>query len=101
MITVDRKYTGILSKADGTVIKDWIVFRAKDKLVPEMIEAYIQMCIDNDCEVSHILGMESLLKRVREYQEMFPETVKIPDTTIKDMIFDATEEMEEAEDDSG
>jgi hypothetical protein len=96
---IDRKYTGIISKADGTILNDWIVFRAKDKLVPEMIEAYIQICIDNDCEESHILGMEGLLTRVRRYQEMFPDTVKIPDTTIEDMIFDATEEMEEAEDD--
>ena len=92
---VDRKYTGVLTKADGSVINDWIVFRAKDKLVPEMIEAYIQSCIDNDCEESHIIGMEGVLKRVRDYQRVFHETVKIPDTTIEDMIFDATDETEE------
>jgi len=99
MITVDRKYTGILTKADGTIVRDWIVFRAKDKLVPEMIEAYIQMCIDNDCEESHIVGMEGVLKRVKKLQRIFHEEVKIPDTNIEDMIFDATEEVEEAEDD--
>lgn len=94
-MVVDKKYSGSIQKADGTVVNDWIVFRAKDKLVPEMIEAYIQICIDNDCEEAHILGMEGLLKRVKKYQKMFPDTVKIPDTTVKDMIFDATEEIED------
>ena len=95
MIIVDKKYTGVLTKADGSVINDWIVFRAKDKLVPEMIEAYIQICIDNDCEESHIIGMEGVLKRVRDYQRVFQSTVKIPDTTVEDMIFDATDGEEE------
>jgi hypothetical protein len=94
MITIDRKYTGILTNSKGEVVDNWIVFRAKDKLVPEMIEAYIQICIDNDCEESHILGMEGVLERVREYQKTFPEKVKIPDTNIKDMIVDTTDEIE-------
>ena len=91
---VDRKYTGVLTKADGSIVDDWIVFRAKDKLVPAMIEFYIQSCIDHDCSKTHIDGLESLLSRIKEFQRSRPERTRIPDTFEEDMIFNPMDEEE-------
>jgi hypothetical protein len=93
MTIVDRKYTGVLTKADGTVITDWIVFRAKDILVPAMLKFYIQSCIDHDCSETHLDGLENLLARIEKYQKDHPGITEIPDTFEEDMIFDATDDL--------
>ena len=95
MSLVDRKYMGIITKADGTVVNDWIVFRAKDKLVLDMLIHYLGLCSGNDCEQQHIDSIHKLIARVRAYQKEFSEKVKLPDTREEDIIIHALDLAEE------
>ena len=90
---VDRKYSGVLTKADGSVVNDWIVFRAKDALVPTMIEFYITQCRDAGCSEEHVAGMTALLHRIRAYQAKFPDMVKTPDTVAEDMVYNPLDDF--------
>jgi len=86
---IDKKYTGIITKADGTVVHDAIIFRAQDQAVPAMLEHYQKLCKELGCDDYQIQVIDELKERVLKYQhEHFS---KVPDTVPEDIIFDATE----------
>jgi hypothetical protein len=79
---MDRKYKGRVYKNDGSLVPDdeWIVFRAKDRCVPEMLIGYIGYCYEQRVDIEHITGMMELLSRVMRFQLDNPERCKFPDT---------------------
>lgn len=88
MEKVDRKYHGQVFKADGTPVpeEEIIVFRATDKAVPEMLEAYYNKCKELGADVEHLTAVNLLYKRVISFQEENPERCKVPDTTQADLF---------------
>ena len=86
---IDKKYTGIVTKADGEVIHDYIVFRAQDRAVPAMLDEYCKICTELGADNFHIEAIKKLRRRVIHYQQS--TFSKIPDTKEEDLIFDATE----------
>ena len=90
---IDRKYTGIITKADGTVVHDYIVFRAQDKAVPATLYFYIEECRKLGATDFHIQTLLALRDRIVTYQ--IEHGAKIPDTFEQDLIFDASEEKEQ------
>jgi len=89
MTQVDRKYTGVIMKADGTIVDDWIIFRAQDKAVLQMLAHYAGVCIEKGCSKKHTDGIINLIKRVRAWQESNPDRMKLPDTSEEDLIINA------------
>ncbi len=84
-----KKYTGVITKADGTVVHDAIVFRAQDQAVPAMLEFYKVHCKSLGCDDYHLQVIDELKERVLRYQhEHFS---KVPDTVPADIIFDASD----------
>ena len=83
---IDRKYIGVVAKTDGTHVTDWIIFRAQDKLVPDMIRGYMIAAVAEGCDVHHLEGMRALLDRVIDYQRS--HHTKLPDTTSKELLRD-------------
>lgn len=95
MSAVERKYSGVITKADGTVVNDFIIFRAKDKCVVDTLIYYLGICIERKCEEEHIQAIHNLIARVRKYQKNNPEVVKLPDTKPEDIIIHALDIEEE------
>lgn len=89
---IDKKYTGVITKADGTIVNDWIVFRAKDTALPDTLKFYYKKCKELGASEYHLAGIEKLLDRVMAYREKYSEHIKVPDTVPSDQIFDASEE---------
>jgi hypothetical protein len=90
---VDKKYTGVITKADGSVVDDWIVFRAKDKLILYALASYLGACMAEGCSGEHITGIQQLIRRVKVFQAKHPDVVKLPDTKVSDWILDVSEKV--------
>ena len=86
---IDKKYTGVITKADGTIVDDWIILRAKDAAVPDTLRHYIAKCIEIGADTEHIEGIRLLIQRVEKYQA--ENGSKVPNTLPEDIIFDASE----------
>lgn len=84
---LDRKYNGVIAKNDGTIVQDAIVFRAKDKLVPDMLLHYKELCIKAGCNTLHIDEITALYRRVITYQHQQSDLVKVPDTMDTDLAW--------------
>ena len=84
---MDHKYIGKIFMNDGTTVpkEEWIVFRAKDKFVPEMLDHYIELCEKGGAGQFHVEGMKEIKERVLKYQEDNPNLCKVPDTYVGDM----------------
>lgn len=84
MRQIDSKYKvdGNITKLDGTPIPDdepIILFRAKDKLTPQLLEAYKKMCLDSGCLPQQIETLSPLIERFKSWQAANPGKVKLPD----------------------
>ncbi len=75
---VDYKYRAVVRKHDGTPVIDWIIFRAQDKAVPEMLEKYAEICRELGADDVHIDEIIALGERVLQYQHHTYS--KVPDT---------------------
>jgi len=78
---IDQKYYGEVFKNDGSKVpeEEMIVFRAKDRAVPNMLEFYAQECERIGCSDFHVEGIMLLRERVIYYQES-RGFCKVPDT---------------------
>lgn len=90
-MSVDKKYTGVITKADGTIVDDWIVFRAKDAAVLPTLNYYAVTCEALGADQAHVAGIYTLIERVKAFQKKYPDRVKVPDTFEDDMVFNAVE----------
>lgn len=84
MRQIDGKYRtdGNLTKLDGTPIPDdepLILFRAKDKLTPELLEHYKEMCQKAGCQPQQVDSLDELIQQFRDWQVANPDKVRLPD----------------------
>lgn len=81
---IDNKYQGVILKADGEVVNDWIVFRAQDMAVLPMLKFYREHCIKIGAKQFHTDNISRLIDRVEIYQDKYKS--KLPTTFTKDLI---------------
>ena len=84
MRQIDGKYKtdGNITKLDGTPIPDdepLVLFRAKDKLLPQLLEEYKKLCQDAGCQSQQVETLGPLTQQVRDWQVANPDKVKLPD----------------------
>ena len=79
-LSIDKKYQAQVFKHDGTMVEDYIIFRAKDKCVPAMLDAYYNECKIWGADPFHLGIIRQLKDRVCEFQYNNPEKCKVPDT---------------------
>lgn len=84
MRQIDGKYKtdGNITKIDGTPIPDdepLVLFRAKDKLLPQVLENYKKLCQDAGCQPQQVETLGPLIQRVKDWQTANQDKVKLPD----------------------
>ena len=82
MECIDRKYRfKAVSVASGKqhTQSDAVLFLAKDKLLPALLDKYIELCRDNGVGDTQIKGVELLMDRVLTYQLRNINKVRLPD----------------------
>ena len=84
MRQIDGKYKtdGNITKMDGTPIPDdepLILFRAKDKLLPQVIENYKRLCQAAGCQPQQVESLGPLVQQVKDWQTANAGKVKLPD----------------------
>lgn len=67
---IDRKY-GRVTTEHGTIGEDEpvVVFRAKDKMLPDLLDVYLGMCGVAGSPEKHIAGIEATRAEVMAWQE--------------------------------
>jgi hypothetical protein len=84
MRQIDGKYKtdGNITKLDGTPLPEdepLILFRGHDKLLPELLEYYHQLCVKAGSPEVQIQAVEERIAAVKKWQETHPELLKVPD----------------------
>jgi len=84
MRQIDGKYKtdGDITKLDGTPVPDdepLVLFRAKDKLLPQLLEDYNKLCQDAGCQVQQVESLGPLIQQVKDWQAANQDKVKLPD----------------------
>jgi hypothetical protein len=84
MRQIDGKYKtdGNITKLDGTPIPDdepLVLFRAKDKLLPQLLEDYKKLCQDAGCQSQQVETLGPLIQQAKDWQAANPDKVKLPD----------------------
>lgn len=84
MRQIDSKYktNGDLTRSDGTPIpadEPLMLFRSTDKLFPEMLEYYRQLCAAAGSPDDHLSSLDESIAKVRQWQEANPDKVDTPD----------------------
>lgn len=77
----DGKY-GRVTTEHGTIPDDEpvIVFRARDRLTPEVIEHYAQLCGQAGSPDFHVSRVLSAARSFRQWQQEHPDQVRTPDS---------------------
>jgi hypothetical protein len=77
---IDRKFAGEVRKIDtGELVDDFIVFRAKDDIVPALLAFYQDQCERHNCPFEHLLRIMNLRTRVDQWRAANPHRCKLPD----------------------
>jgi hypothetical protein len=84
MRQIDGKYqtSGDITKLDGTPVpadEPLVLFRAKDKLVPAMLEHYAGLCEQAGSPPEQIQGIRHRLEAVKQWQAANANKVDVPD----------------------
>ena len=84
MRQIDGKYKtdGVISKNDGTALPEdepLILFRGQDKLLPQLLEYYNQLCAQSGSPQAQIQAIQERLGAIKKWQVDHPERVKVPD----------------------
>ena len=84
MRQIDGKYKtdGDITKLDGTPVPDdepLVLFRAKDKLLPQVLAAYQKLCQDTGCQAQQVDSLGPLIQQVKDWQAANQDKVKLPD----------------------
>lgn len=75
-MAIDGKY-GRVTLEKGTVGEDEpvIVFRAQDKLLPEVLNAYMRLAIHAGCPERHLEAIEDAKNAIEDWQKDNPTQV--------------------------
>jgi hypothetical protein len=57
-----------------------IVFRGRDKLLPQVLTHYKALCQQNDTGMRHVGLVQKTLDRIAEWQLKNPDKVRTPDS---------------------
>jgi len=84
MRQIDGKYKtdGSIMKNDGTLLdanEPLMLFRGQDKLLPELLEYYNQLCAQSGSPQAQIQAIQERLGAIKKWQADHPERVKVPD----------------------
>ncbi len=84
MRQIDSKYktSGDITKLDGTPIPEdepLILFRGHDKLLPELLESYLEQCRAAGSPQPHLSTLQQRIDAVKQWQAGNPDKVKVPD----------------------
>lgn len=84
MRQIDGKYRtdGDITKNDGTPVPEdepLMLFRGKDRLLPDLIDQYAEMCANAGSPEEHVQTLKEKAESVREWQNNHPDSVKTPD----------------------
>jgi hypothetical protein len=84
MRQIDRKYqtSGDITKVDGTPIptdEPLILFRGKDKLLPQLLEDYRRLCEEAGSPSEHLTALDEQIKTIKSFQAANTDKVKVPD----------------------
>lgn len=84
MRQIDGKYKtdSDITKLDGTPIpgdEPIILFRAQDKLTPQMLEVYKKLCLDAGCQPGQIESLDPMIEKFKKWQVANSDKVKLPD----------------------
>lgn len=84
MRQIDEKYQtdGDITKLDGTPIptdEPLILFRGKDKLLPELLKRYQELCQQAGSPAGQIESLQKRIDTIIEWQTSNPDKLKIPD----------------------
>lgn len=84
MVQIDSKYktSGNITKMDGTPVDEnepLILFRAQDKLVPELLEKYEELCRAAGSPEEHLNTLREKIDKIKKWQADNPDKVKVPD----------------------
>jgi hypothetical protein len=78
-MAVDRKY-GLVILEHGDIGEDEpvVVFRAKDKLLPELLYKYLHLCSESGSPERHLDLIRASYGSIREWQDAHPDNVRTP-----------------------
>lgn len=84
MRQIDGKYqtSGDLTKLNGTPVPEdepLILFRAKDKLLVELLEYYMKLCSDGGSPESQLNLLQQRIDLIKLWQTDHQDKLKIPD----------------------
>lgn len=82
MEAIDRKYRfKAVSVASGRQHSqaDGVLFLAKDKLLPALLDSYIRLCVESGVDDKQTQGVVLLRERVMTYQRRNINKVRLPD----------------------
>ena len=82
MRKIGGKYqtSGDLTKLDGTPIPDdepVLLFRAKDALLPKLLEHYLELCMEAGSPEEHLSDLREQIDLIRDWQGA--HSAKTPD----------------------
>lgn len=77
----DRKY-GRVTTEHGDIPDDEpvIVFRGRDRLVPAMLEHYMDLCERAGSPARHVRLVHGSAEQIEKWQEANPDRVRTPDS---------------------
>lgn len=81
-IDAKSQTTGELQKLDGTAIPEdepLIMFRGKDKLLPQMLRYYNQISRDAGATEPQLTTVQAKIREVEQWQAANPAKLKVPD----------------------
>jgi hypothetical protein len=83
---IDGKYRvnggGSIVKENGDPLpqdEPRMLFRGKDKLLPQLLEHYKQLCQEAGSPSEQIEGIQERLNIIKDWQSKNPDKVKVPD----------------------
>lgn len=84
MRQIDGKYktSGDITKLDNTPIPEdepLILFRGKDKLLPELLAYYQELCRKAGSPEHQLQLLEERIGTIKEWQTAHPDRLKVPD----------------------
>ncbi len=86
MRQIDNKFAivngELIRMKSGEIIPEsepTILFRAKDQLALPMLEHYLGLCINANCEPKQLESMRNIIKRFQDFNRNFQSVMKIPD----------------------
>jgi hypothetical protein len=82
MAMIDRKFKfTAISRKSGKKYNEnnAVVFLLKDALLPDMLDAYMQLCVEKGVDPRQVVGVSLLKDRVLTWQRKNINKVHIPD----------------------